>query len=63
MPKVSEYELEHYNDDNFQYTEKVKKRKPQKEEKYSPKKDYRADWRKRNKVAKESIVEEDDFDD
>lgn len=43
MPKVSEYELEHLNDDRFSNTEKVKKKKPSKEKKYQEKKDYRSE--------------------
>ena len=42
MPKVSEYELEHINDDNEFQPTKQKKTKLPKEKKYSEKKDYRA---------------------
>jgi len=41
MPKVSDYELEHLNDENFQ-PKKKKKTKLPKEKKYEEKKDYRA---------------------
>ena len=59
MPKVSEYELEHLNDDNNFKPKKKKKTKLPKEKKYTDKKDYRVDWKKAQKV-KESV--EDDFD-
>ena len=43
MPKVSEYELEHLNDDNNFQPKKKKKTKLPKEKKYTDKKDYRVD--------------------
>ena len=43
MPKVSDYELEHYDDDNFQQIQKVKRKRPQKELKHSEKKDHRTE--------------------
>ena len=60
MPKVSDYELEHYDDDNFQQIQKIKRKRPQKELKHSEKKDHRTEWKKRKKVIKEQF---DDFDD
>lgn len=42
MPKVSDYELEHLNDDDRFPPKKQKKTKLPKEKKYSEKKDYRA---------------------
>jgi hypothetical protein len=43
MPKVSDYDLEHY-EEKLECTEKIKKHKKViKEKKYSDKKDYRAD--------------------
>jgi len=42
MPKVSDYELEHLEEEEFR-PKKQKKTKLVKEKKYSEKKDYRAD--------------------
>jgi hypothetical protein len=43
MPKVSDYDLEHYEEE-LERPEKIKKHKKViKEKKYSDKKDYRAD--------------------
>ena len=41
MPKVSDYELEHLDDERVEKREKRKK--PVKEKKYADKKDYRAE--------------------
>ena len=49
MPKVSEYELEHYADESYSVEKFRKKSKPVKEKKYSDKKDKRAEWKKRSK--------------
>ena len=44
MPKVTDYELERIEDEYVQNTQKYKKKvKKQKEQKYSGKKDYRAE--------------------
>lgn len=44
MPKVSEYELEHYDDNEVNNVQKFKKKsKNSKEKKYPEKKDYRKD--------------------
>jgi hypothetical protein len=42
MPKVSEYELEHLDDEKFEH-KKQKKTKQPKEKKYSDKPNYRKD--------------------
>ena len=39
MPKVSDYELEHFDDDRFEQNKREKRKKPVKEKKYSDKKD------------------------
>ena len=61
MPKVSEYELEHYTDENYSVEKFRKKSKPVKEKKYSDKKDKRAEWRKRAKYE-DSLQELSDKD-
>lgn len=45
MPKVSEYELEHFNDDSdLRITQKIHRKKKQaKEQKRPDKKDYRSE--------------------
>lgn len=43
MPKVSDYELEHFDDDRFEQNKREKRKKPVKERKYLDKKDYRAE--------------------
>ncbi len=49
MPKVSDYELEHFSEEAYTIEKFKKKSKPVKEKKYSDKKDKRADWKKREK--------------
>ena len=58
MPRVSDYELEHLEDEQFEIR-KPKKTKQTKEKKYSEKKDYRSDWRKLQSV-KEIVKESED---
>ena len=66
MPKVSDYELAHLDDEKFE-PKKQKKTKQPKEKKYSDKPNYRKDWKK-HKKAEQSIDnvsltdEEEDFD-
>lgn len=65
MPKVSDYELEHLDDEKFEH-KKQKKTKQPKEKKYSDKPNYRKDWKK-NKRQQESFEdnvnnEEEDLD-
>ena len=64
MPKVSEYELEHLDDEKFEH-KKQKKTKQPKEKKYSDKPNYRKDWKK-NKKEQESfeirVESEDNFE-
>lgn len=44
MPKVTDYELEHFADEYVENTQKFKKKpKNKKEKKYSDKKDYRVE--------------------
>ncbi len=64
MPKVSDYELEHFDDEKFIEIKREKRKKPVKIKKYSEKKDYRSEWKKRKK-AEESSDEllEEEFDD
>lgn len=56
MPKVSDYELEHLDDEQFEQ-KKQKKTKQPKEKKYSEKVDHRKNW-KRNKKAEQSFEDE-----
>ena len=60
MPKVSDYELEHLDDEQFE-PKKQKKTKQPKEKKYSDKPNYRKDWKKQ-KIEEESFKEEEDLD-
>lgn len=67
MPKVSDYELEHFSEDEeFQPMKRDKRKKPVKEKKYvDDKKEYRKEWKK-NRKAKEVLTDtvnesEDDF--
>lgn len=60
MPRVSDYELAHLEDEQFE-VKKQKRTKQAKEKKYSEKKDYRANWRKLQTVKE--VVEEDDSED
>lgn len=41
MPKVSDYELEHFDDEKFEKAVRQKRTKVTKEKKYSDKKDHR----------------------
>lgn len=59
MPKVSDYELEHLNDDNEFQPKKQKKTKLPKEKKYSDKPNYRKDWKKTKKIEESFKLEED----
>jgi len=60
MPKVSDYDLEHYEEE-LERPEKIKKHKKViKEKKYSDKKDYRADWKKQQKLKESSKSEDGD---
>ncbi len=60
MPKVSDYDLEHFEEE-LERTEKIKKHKKiVKEKKYSDKKDYRENWRKEQKLNKLSKSEDGD---
>lgn len=43
MPKVSEYELEHFDDEKFVQPVRQKRRKPLKQKKRSDKKDHRSE--------------------
>lgn len=43
MPKVSDYELEHVDDERFDSLKRQKRNKLIKEKKYSDKKDHRAE--------------------
>lgn len=43
MPKVSEYELAHVDDERFVQPTQKKRRKPLKQKKYSDKKDHRSE--------------------
>ena len=43
MPKVSDYELEHFDDEKFIEIKREKRKKPVKIKKYSEKKDYRSE--------------------
>ena len=65
MPKVSDYELEHLDDDQFEQ-KKQKKTKQPKEKKYSDKPNYRKDWKKHKKIEQSmenvEFNEEEDLD-
>lgn len=56
MPKVTDYELEHYDDEYVEHTQKFKKKSKNKEKKYSEKKDHRTEWK-----ARKMIEESEDF--
>ncbi len=57
MPKVSDYELEHLDDDQFEI-KKQKKTKVSKEKKFVDKKSRKNDWKALRKS--EPILETDD---
>jgi len=60
MPKVSDYDLEHFEEE-LERPQKIKKHKKIiKEKKYSDKKDYRTNWRKEQKFQELSKSEECD---
>jgi len=62
MPKVSDYDLEHFEEE-LERPQKIKKHKKViKEKKYSDKKDYRTDWKKQQKLEKLSKSEDGDED-
>ena len=62
MPKVSDYELEHLDDEVQETVQKIKKKKKQvKEKKYPEKRDVRAEW-KRNQQSLEEETNQN-FDD
>lgn len=62
MPKVSDYELEHLDDEVQETVQKIKKKKKQvKEKKYPEKRDVRAEW-KRNQHSLEEETNQT-FDD
>ena len=62
MPKVSDYELEHFSDEEeFQPMKRDKRKKPVKEKKYTDdKKEYRKEWKKSRKAKEilEDVVNE-----
>ena len=60
MPKVSEYELEHFDDEKFVQPVRQKRRKPLKQKKRSDKKDHRSEWRKQQRT--DVILESSDED-
>ena len=61
MPKVSEYELAHFDDEKFSKPVREKRRKPLKQKKHSDKKDHRSEW-KREQVDIPLESNEDDFE-
>ena len=65
MPKVSDYELEHFDDDRFEQNKREKRKKPVKERKYSDKPNYRKDWKKYKKQEEsfEEIISNDEEED
>ena len=64
MPKVSDYELEHIDDEQFEQ-KKQKKTKQPKEKKYSDKPNYRKDWKKHKKQEEsfEEVISNDEEED
>ena len=60
MPKVSDYELAHLDDEKFEI-KKPKRTKQVREKKYTEKKDYRANWKVQQKVE-ENLKQSDDFE-
>lgn len=60
MPKVSEYDLEHFEEE-LERPQKIKKHKKiEKDKKRSDKKDYRAEWRKQQRLSESSKSDEGD---
>ncbi len=63
MPKVSDYELEHLDEEVLETVQKIKKKPKQiKNNKKSEKKDPRTNWRKQQEVKKSFDESEDSFD-
>ena len=64
MPKVSDYELAHLDDEKFE-PKKQKKTKQPKEKKYSDKPNYRKDWKKHKKQEEsfEEVISNDEEED
>ena len=60
MPKVSDYELEHFNDDSdLRVTQKIHRKKKQaKDQKRLDKKDHRSEWKRQQRVIQEAIKED-----
>ena len=63
MPKVPDYELEHFSDDSdFRVTQKIHRKKKQvKEQKHLDKKSHRENWKKQQK-ARELLESNSDPD-
>lgn len=62
MPKVSEYELAHVDDERFVQPTQKKRRKPLKQKKYSDKKDHRSEWKKEQVTEPSFESNEEDFE-